>query len=160
MIISCASKNESLKGVEQVSNLDEIFVVSDFEDIGFKVIKNYDVKDLPNAKAAIFGWMEDSLGNPKDYEVRFYKNHKQALDSKNLIKEVVGEDSSVTNRDVTWKEGQSDRRVNRRGSGSGPGSAKPKYLYYIIYGNTVILCEGLNEDMSKSLCSYIVQNLK
>ena len=31
---------------------------------------------------------------------------------------------------VSWKEGNSDRRVNRRGAVSGPGSAKAKYLHY------------------------------
>ena len=161
IFLSCSSSNDDfLEEVEQISNPNNIYTISDFENIGFKTIKTYNIKDLPDAKAAMFGWMKDSLNNPKDYELRFYKNHQNALASKKLIEEVVGENATVTNKDVTWKEGQPDRRVNRRGSGSGTGSAKPKYLYYVIYGNVVILCEGLDENMSKKLCSYIVKNLE
>ena len=60
---------------------------------------------------------------------------------------------------MAWKEGNSDRRVNRRGAGSGPGSAKAKYLHYIIYGNTVILCEGLSTEESKKLCTNFINKI-
>ena len=79
------------------------------------------------------------------------------LNSKLIVEEVIGENAILASRDVTWKEGNSDRRVNRRGAGSGPGSAKAKYLYYLIYENAVIMCEGLNEEESIKLCNKIIK---
>ena len=92
--------------------------------------KKYDVSELENADSAFFGWMKDDLNNTHDYELRFYDTHYNAIKSINLIEEVIGENAVLASRDVTWKEGNSDRRVNRRGAGSGPGSAKAKYLHY------------------------------
>ncbi len=86
-------------------------------------------------------------------------SHKSALNSINIIEEVIGKDAILASRDVTWKEGNSDRRVNRRGAGSGPGSAKAKYLYYLIYENVVILCEGLDENESIKLCNLIIKKI-
>ena len=96
------------------------------------------------------------MNNPRDYELRFYKNHSSALNSIKIIEEVIGEDAILASRDVSWKEGNSDRRVNRRGAGSGPVSAKAKYLYYLIFENVVILCEGLDENESIKLCNLII----
>ena len=76
--------------------------------------------------SAHYGWYKDILNNPRDYELRFYKDHESALSSKKIVEEVIGENAILATRDVTWKEGNSDRRVNRRGAGSGPGSAKGK----------------------------------
>ena len=86
-------------------------------------------------------------------------DHESALNSKKIIEEVIGKDAILATREVTWKEGNSDRRVNRRGAGSGPGSAKAKYLYYLIYENVVILCEGLDEEESIKLCNLIINKL-
>ena len=110
--------------------------------------------------SAHYGWLKDDLNNPRDYELRFYLNHKSALNSINIIEEVIGKDAILASRDVTWKEGNSDRRVNRRGAGSGPGSAKAKYLYYLIYENVVILCEGLDEKESIKLCNLVIKKIK
>ena len=100
---------------------------------------------------------KDDFNNPRDYEIRFYIDHQTALNSKLIVEEVIGENAILASRDVTWKEGNSDRRVNRRGAGSGPGSAKAKYLYYLIYENAVIMCEGLNEEESIKLCNNIIK---
>ena len=81
------------------------------------------------------------------------------INSVEIIEEIIGEDAILASRDVAWKEGNSDRRVNRRGAGSGPGSAKAKYLHYIIYGNTVILCEGLSVEESKKICTNFINQI-
>ena len=103
--------------------------------------------------------MKDELNNTYDYELRFYDTHDNAINSVEIIEEIIGEDAILASRDVAWKEGNSDRRVNRRGAGSGPGSAKAKYQHYIIYGNTVILCEGLSVEESKKICTNFINQI-
>ena len=157
LIISCSSNPEINENyVDKFTNSNEILDIDLFISKGFKEVKNYDVSELDGALSAHFGWLKDDMNNPRDYELRFYKNHSSALNSIKIIEEVIGEDAILASRDVSWKEGNSDRRVNRRGAGSGPGSAKAKYLYYLIFENVVILCEGLDENESIKLCNSII----
>ena len=155
--ISCENEDAKIINIDQFSNSGKILNLEDFKTKGFKEVKKYDVSGLSGALSAHYGWFKDTLNNPRDYELRFYKDHESALSSKKIVEEVIGENAILATRDVTWKEGNSDRRVNRRGSGSGPGSAKAKYLYYLIYENTVIMCEGLNEEESMKLCNDLVK---
>ena len=160
IFISCDSGDETvINKIDRFSNTNKILTVELFEMNGFKKVKNYDITALPYATSAFYGWLKDDLGNPRDYELRFYVDHESALSSKKIIEEVIGKDAILATREVTWKEGNSDRRVNRRGAGSGPGSAKAKYLYYLIYENVVILCEGLDEEESIKLCNLIINKL-
>ena len=158
IIISCGNNNYANKtGPDQYSSTGKILDLEYFKSKGFKEVKKYDVSKLDGALSAYFGWHKDIMNNPRDYELRFYIDHQSALNSKLIVEEVIGENAILATRDVTWKEGNSDRRVNRRGAGSGPGSAKAKYLYFLIYENTVILCEGLNEEESIKLCNDLVK---
>ena len=160
LIISCNSNQETTEDyIDQITNTNKILDINLFISKGFKEVKNYDVSELDGGISAHFGWLKDDVNNPRDYELRFYANHSYALKSINIIKEVIGKNAILASRDVTWKEGNSDRRVNRRGAGSGPGSAKAKYLYYLIYENVVILCEGLDEDESIKLCNSIINKI-
>tara|TARA_B100000941_G_scaffold193172_1_gene139885 strand:+ start:2023 stop:2544 length:522 start_codon:yes stop_codon:yes gene_type:complete len=156
-IISCGNEDTSIMNIDQFSNSGKILSLNYFKTKGFKEVKKYDVSELSGALSAHYGWHKDSFNNPRDYELRFYKDHESALNSKKIIEEVIGENAILATRDVTWKEGNSDRRVNRRGAGSGPGSAKAKYLYYLIYENSVIMCEGLNKEESIKLCNDLVK---
>ena len=155
--ISCENEDAKIINIDQFSNSGKILNLEYFKTKGFKEVKKYDVSGLSGALSAHYGWYKDTLNNPRDYELRFYKDHESALSSKKIVEEVIGENAILATRDVTWKEGNSDRRVNRRGAGSGPGSAKAKYLYYLIYENTVIMCEGLNEEESMKLCNDLVK---
>ena len=160
VIISCDNNQVTTESnIDQITNFNKILNIDLFISKGFKEVKNYDISELEGAVSAHYGWFKDDLNNPRDYELRFYDNHKLALSSINIIEEVIGKDAILASRDVTWKEGNSDRRVNRRGAGSGPGSAKAKYLYYLIYENVVILCEGLDENESIKLCNSIIKKL-
>ena len=155
--ISCENEDAKIINIDQFYNSGKILNLEYFKTKGFKEVKNYDVSELSGALSAHFGCYKDILNNQRDYELRFYKDHESALSSKKIVEEVIGENAILATRDVTWKEGNSDRRVNRRGAGSGPGSAKAKYLYYLIYENTVIMCEGLNEEESIKLCNDLVK---
>ena len=155
--ISCKNEDAETININKFSNSGKILNLDYFKNKGFKEVKKYDVSELNEALSAHFGWFKDTLNNPRDYELRFYKDHESALSSKKIVEEVIGENAILATRDVTWKEGNSDRRVNRRGAGSGPGSAKAKYLYYLIYENAVIMCEGLNEEESIKLCNNLVK---
>ena len=159
IIIGCANQDTNFIEIEQFNNNGSYLNIDNFKNIGFKVLKEYDVSGLENADSAFFGWMKDELNNTYDYELRFYDTHDNAINSVGIIEEIIGEDAILASRDVAWKEGNSDRRVNRRGAGSGPGSAKAKYLHYIIYGNTVILCEGLSVEESKKICTNFINQI-
>ena len=158
LILGCGTTDEQNILIPQISNSDIHLRSEDFTKVGFKIVKTYDISELENAEEAVFGWMKDEFKNPRDYELRFYDNHNNAVHSENIIEEIVGENAKVATNQVTWKEGQSDRRVNRRsGTGHrGPGSGKAKYQYYLIHGNAVILCEGLNEEEAIILCNLII----
>ncbi len=156
--ISCSNDdNEKIITIDQFSNTGKVLKLDYFISKGFKEVKEYDVSELNGALSAHYGWFKDDYNKPRDYELRFYIDHQTALNSKLIVEEVIGENAILASRDVTWKEGNSDRRVNRRGAGSGPGSAKAKYLYYLIYENAVIMCEGLNKEESIKLCNKIIK---
>tara|TARA_B100001123_G_scaffold46152_4_gene47081 strand:- start:7596 stop:8120 length:525 start_codon:yes stop_codon:yes gene_type:complete len=159
IIIGCTNQDTNFIEIEQFNNNGSYLNIDNFKNIGFKVLKEYDVSGLENADSAFLGWMKDELNNTYDYELRFYDTHDNAINSVGIIEEIIGEDAILASRDVAWKEGNSDRRVNRRGAGSGPGSAKAKYLHYIIYGNTVILCEGLSVEESKKICTNFINQI-
>lgn len=160
-MISCNNNQDITESnLDQITNSNKILTIDLFISNGFKEVKNYNISELKGAVSAHYGWLKDDLNNPRDYELRFYVNHKSALNSINIIEEVIGKDAILASRDVAWKEGNSDRRVNRRGAGSGPGSAKAKYLYYLIYENVVILCEGLDEKESIKLCNLVIKKIK
>ena len=159
ILCGCDNTKDEEVLLEQVSNPNSVLSIEDFTNSGFKIVENYDVSELENSTDAYFGWMKDKINNPRDYELRFYDSHNSALESKNIIEEVIGENAVLASREVSWKEGNSDRRVNRRGAGSGPGSAKAKYLHYIIFGNTVVLCEGLGLEESEKLCASIIDKV-
>ena len=156
--ISCGNDDSAnIITIDQLSNTGKVLKLDYFISRGFKEVKEYDVSELNGALSAHYGWFKDDLNKPRDYEIRFYIDHQTALNSKLIVEEVIGENAILASRDVTWKEGNSDRRVNRRGAGSGPGSAKAKYLYYLIYENAVIMCEGLNKEESIKLCNKIIK---
>lgn len=167
--LSCSEPQKSL--IPQISNTTSTYAIDDFKEIGFKIGEQYDNKDLPKSKYVYWGFWKDkdadegsarfqslggSVGGMRDFEIRFYDNHTDAVEfGKIYAEDSSGENAVLTKKNTLWPVGIK----NRRTSGGPDGSPLPKYGGYTIYGNFIILCEGVNLDQSLKTCSKIINEL-
>mgnify|MGYP006092809731 CR=1 FL=1 len=165
-IFACGENNSEIPMVDKLTPLNEVFTYESLTDVGFKKVKSYKVNDLPNSDSAYFGWKQVGTEGKKDFEIRIYNSHQDAINHGTLYAdEATGKDAVITKKDATWKEGIKDRRlISTPSDGGAIGAAigsksSPKYADYIIYGNLIILCEGWDSEESFSRCSDFVINL-
>ena len=162
VLTSCSGEKSDELFYEIITPSDKIFAFQDLKNIGFKKSREYNVSKLEGATGAWFGfWGEDQYSR-KDYEIRFYSNHQDAVSlGETLAKEVTGKDAVIAKSEATWKEGVKDRRtIGGPGSGGGGRSGTfPKYGNYSIYGNMVILCEGQIE-IALEVCWKLINTLE
>ena len=164
---SCNGKGEEIQILEKVSNTGSILNEDIFVDSGFKINKEYNVTNLPKALSAIYGWKNVGEEETKDFEIRFYKSHEDAVNfGKTYADEATGRDAIIRKRDASWKEGIKDRRtISTPTDGGSIGAAigsnsSPKYGDFIIYENLIILCEGHKSEESLKRCSLLIESLK
>lgn len=155
------SKNAAL---EKITNESGIYSIEDFINTGFKVVKEYDVSELEDSTGAWFGfWKNDSTKSiVLDYEIRTYPSQQLALDKGvKYVEEVIGEDAILGKSLSSWGEGIQDRRTRsgRGMSGSESNTVRAKYLDYIVFGNTMILCEGLDLTDARQNCAALIHAL-
>ena len=77
------------------------------------------------------------------------------------VEEVICEDAILGKSLSSWGEGIQDRRTRsgRGMSGSESNTVRAKYLDYIVFGNTMILCEGLDLADARQNCAALVNAL-
>ena len=124
---------------------------------GVKANKDYDVEELPGADAA---WR--IIYNRLDYEVRFYPDHQTLLDEGiPYVEHVTGDDAVVIGDDVIWEEGAKDRRrCSRDADTPHSGCAySPRYWDYVVVGNMILMCEGLESKQSIDNCDNLLEQL-
>ena len=124
---------------------------------GVKANKDYDVEELPGADAA---WR--IIYNRLDYEVRFYPDHQTLLDEGiPYVEHVTGDDAVVIGDDVIWEEGAKDRRrCSRDADTPHSGCAySPRYWDYVVVGNMILMCEGLESKQSIDNCNNLLEQL-
>lgn len=124
---------------------------------GVKANKDYDVEELPGADAA---WR--IIYNRLDYEVRFYPDHQTLLDEGiPYVEHVTGDDAIVIGDDVIWAEGAKDRRrCSRDADTPHSGCAySPRYWDYVVVGNMILMCEGLESKQSIDNCDNLLEQL-
>jgi len=169
IFISCSESQTSK--FPQISNTTDIYSIDDFKNLGFKIGEEYDNVDLPKSKSVYWGFWKDkdadegsarfqslggSVGGMRDFEVRFYENHDEAVKYGQIYAEdSSGKNAVLTKKNALWSEGIK----NRRTSGGPDGSPLPKYGGYAIYANFIILCEGVNLEQSLYTCSKIINEL-
>jgi hypothetical protein len=150
------------QGFQQVMDVETAFEPDDLKAIGFKQARSYDLKGLPGASAAVFGFWRIASGDPIDYEVRFYANHEDAVElGTALAEEGSGADAILDADDATYKEGVKDRRMIV-GSGIGGGARSgvgPRYGGYAIYGNVIMLCGGAAGEQALERCEELATAL-
>ncbi len=159
LAIGACGDGSSGTGFKQVSPAARTYSQDDFLAIGFKVVREYNVEGLPGATSASFGFWRVSGQAPRDYELRFYASHEEAVrQGTPLAEEVTGEDALIIGDEMTWKEGIKDRRHQLLGGkAGGTGGLAPSYMDYAIYGNVVLLCEGVDSAQSLEVCAGLVE---
>lgn len=163
ILAGCASGSSSSGSHEVLTSSERIFAFEDLKAIGFKKNRVYDVTDLTGATGAWYGFWRHE-GTSKDFEVRLYSSHADALSlGEELAKEVTGNNAVISKDDTTWKEGSRDRRqvgggVDKGSLGLQATGIFPKYGNYAIYGNMVLLCEG-QEEISLETCWKLISAL-
>lgn len=167
IICACGSSSKDIQIIEKISNSGTVLGDKEFIDSGFKVNKDYDVTELPNATRALYGWKSIGEEGSKDFEIRIYKSHEDAINfGKIYADEATGEDAIIRKRDASWKEGIKDRRtISTPTDGGSIGAAigsnsSPKYGDYIIYENLIILCEGHKSEESLRRCTLLIEGIK
>jgi len=167
-ILGCSSgeSGEVQTKIDKITPSDTIFTFDSLSKTGFRKNKTYNVENLPNADSAYFGWKKFGSEGPKDFEIRFYKSHTDAIEyGKLYADEATGEDAIITKSNASWKEGIKDRRlISTPTDGGSIGAAigsnsSPKYADYIIYGNLIILCEGWDSEESLDRCNSFIMGI-
>ena len=166
--VGCSSEmstsNSDNAPLEKITNTSGIYSIDDFLNTGFKVVKEYDVSELEDSSGVWFGfWKNDPHKSiVLDYEIRTYPSHQLALDKGvKYVEEVIGEEAILGKSLSSWKEGIQDRRTRsgRGMSGSESNTIRAKYLDYIVFGNTIILCTGLDVTDARQNCSDLANSL-
>ncbi len=142
----------------RIRSSDGTYTIDDLKAaVGVKANKEYDVEDLPGADSA---WR--IIFNRLDYEVRFYPDHQTLLDEGIPYAEhVTGDDAIVIGDDIIWEEGAKDRRrCSRDADTPHSGCAySPRYWDYVVIGNMIMMCEGLESEQSIENCDNLLEQL-
>lgn len=142
----------------EVLRADQTYTIDDLKAVqGVKANKEYDVTDLPAATAA---WR--ILFNKHDYEVRFYPDQQTAIDEGAPYAEhVTGDNAVVIGDDILWEEGAKDRRRCSRNEKTPHAgcSYSSRYWDFVVLGNMIMMCEGLESDQAIRNCDELIAEL-
>ena len=164
ILSGCSNEDATSKSsakLEVVTSSSTNFTLENFFSLGFKKYRIYDVTELQGATDAVFGFWGTGAYERKEYEIRIYGSHEDAVSlGEPLAKEATGNDAVIKSSKSSWKEGLKDRRtIGGPGSGGGGRSGSfPKYGNYAIYGNVVMLCEGA-EEIALEICWRLINKL-
>ena len=140
--------------IQRVTAAARPLAIEDLVGAGCKSSKQYDVTGLIEARSAYYGFYRPGGGAPISYEARFYDTHEAAIEfGTALAEEGAGEGAKLSRGTAIWKEGLSERRLGTGYMGSG---LIPKYGDYVIYGNMVLLCEGVNSEEALLRCASLI----
>ncbi|NQW17114.1 MAG: hypothetical protein HQ478_06465 [Chloroflexi bacterium] len=161
--VACGSSDSGGAAAEQfqqVSPFDTVFTLESLKDIGFKASKEYDVEGLTDATEAWNGFWGTDPYDRAEYEVRFYPSHEEAVTSGTSFAIAgTGDEFEATRREQVWESGVKDRWQTRGTTDvSSPLSRQapgPTYPNYAIFGNLVILCDGLDDEQAFKNCAEL-----
>jgi len=150
------------ESLPQISTTGRIIKVDDLLNSSFKKSKQYRTDGLPGAEAVIYGFLKKD-SDAFDYEVRFYRNHQEAVDlGVALAEEGSGLTAVLNKKDAVYKEGVKERRMIIGGAGGAGGRSGigPRYGGYAVYENLILLCPGANLGQALDRCKYLVVALE
>lgn len=160
-IAACGSSDDSQSAIDAFAKItpsEKIFTIDDFKPANFKISHEYNVEGLVGAISATNGFWKPSGTVAKEYEMRFYASHADAIElGTDMAIEASGETALLDEEDATWDEGLRDRRAYFAAPSShGSGTIQAMYGGYAIYGNMVLLCEGANEEQALEHCAALM----
>ena len=153
------------KGFEKITPSETTCTIEDFLGMGFKKDKQYDIAELPAGVDAWVGFWGPDPYSRKQYELRFYASHEDAVEHGiALAEEVTGEDAAEYRKNPTWKEGAKDRWQSAIGAtgaihGPMPSGPSPRYGEFAIFGNVLMLCEGADSGQGLERCEALISAL-
>ena len=145
------------------SSSGRVYSHEDFDAIGFRTSKQYDVEGLPEAVGAWYGFWAPEGEGPMDYEVRAYRSQEDAVEyGTALADEGSGPDAVLTSNKATWVEGVRERRTTGGPgvSGGARSGHSPRYGDFMIFENLILLCEGSDSEQSLERCASIARALQ
>ena len=144
--------------VAHIEDTERKYRIADLESVGFKKSKTYDVKNLPEASSAHYGFYGIDPYNRLDYEVRFYFSNESAKSAGvEFANQATGAGAELYEDDQTWKEGLTERRRCDSSGGHHVGRCGfPKYFDYVVAGNMVLMCEGKETLESLRACADLL----
>ena len=80
IVSSCGDDNSAASAIPRISDPGKTFTIEDLQAIGFKKSKTYDVEGLIGADSAYYGFWAIDTYDRKDYEVRFFPSHSDAVE--------------------------------------------------------------------------------
>ena len=159
----CGTKAEEIKiTLDKFTDNGKTYSIDNFLNSDFKINKEYDVSELESADGVWFGFWKNDADKALDFEIRIYPTHQLAVDKGiSYVDEVIGEDAILKKSLSSWNEGIQDRRTRSDKSykGSSANTVRAKYLDYIVYGNTIILCTGLDLNYARQNCSDLALSI-
>ncbi len=156
VLTACGSSDQSKSSYAQIEPSEQSFTISDFESVGFKVVKVYDVEGLTGASKAVHGFQKISGGTRLSYELRFYNSHDDAVNlGTSFAVEITGEDAIMVTDDMTWSGGNKQQREQLVEG----GGYQAFYWGYKIFGNIVMLCEGDWVEQSQEACDQLKESI-
>ena len=157
LLIACGDSKASEESTyARIDPIATSFEVSDFENVGFKVVKEYDIEGLSGATGALHGFHKKNGIDPLSYELRLYESHTDAVELGELLaQEITGEGAVTDSSKMSWTGGKNEQRERA----TDHGGYAPFYWDYAIYGNVVILCEGDWPEQSQEACERIKESL-
>ena len=103
----------------------------------------------------------DDLGNPEDYEVRFYNNHQDAVQlGAKYADNITGEGACIKKSCSLWTENL-NQRVHLEGGRNNTWNGTPdtKYMNYVIHNNLILMCPGYNEEDALINCTNMIEKI-
>ena len=144
--------------VAHIEDTERKYRIADLESVGFKKSKTYDVKNLPEASSAHYGFYGIDSYNRLEYEVRFYFSNESAKSAGvEFANQATGAGAELYEDDQTWTEGLTERRRCDSSGGHHVGRCGfPKYFDYVVAGNMVLMCEGKETLESLRACADLL----
>ena len=162
-VYGCGENEEQKITLDKFTDNGKTYAIDNFLGSNFKINKEYDVSELENAEGVWFGFWKNNVGKALDYEIIIYSSHQLALDyGIKYVDEVIGDEAILKKSLSSWSEGIQDRRTRRDKSYgcSSANTVRAKYLHYLVYENTIILCSGLDLTYAIQNCTDLALSLK
>ena len=158
LVFACGEETSSSSEntpVKKITDSGKKFSIENLKKIGFKQNYEYKVEDLPGAVSAYFGFMKNDLGEPEDYEIRFYSNHSDAVQKgKQNVDNATGENGCISKDCALWKED-----LKHRIQMYDLGTLYPKYMNYVVHNNFILMCPGYTESEALIKCTIVIEKL-